>query len=304
MWPAHSPTRPRERNAGTNESEISFVKATKRGKSHRLPLLSMKAFSGIARLLAHKTVWYDSGVGNTGDTLIDAGTRCLFRKMHTRIVTPPHRPHFFVWGGGGNLGTMWRKCYEHRTQTFEMARKHNLPIVVLPQSATDAKEVFSPDVHIFARERYTQAIYPKSKLAPDTSLAFDEKIPGINDPTVFDVGVFLRCDLESSRQVDLSFSVGDPSMMKPMDYPGYFKLIKLFDTIITDRLHFAIASLMMGRQTILLPNSYYKNRAVYEQWLEPLGCRWGIERMWGILGSVAYDPEPIKDYICTIWDTL
>jgi hypothetical protein len=48
----------------------------------------------------------------------------------------------------------------------------------------------------------------------------------------------------------------------------------MFEHIVTDRLHFAIAGLMTGRDVSLLPNGYHKNRSMYETWLEDLGCHW------------------------------
>jgi exopolysaccharide biosynthesis predicted pyruvyltransferase EpsI len=45
-----------------------------------------------------------------------------------------------------------------------------------------------------------------------------------------------------------------------------------YKRIITDRLHFAISGLILGRETTILPNSYHKNRSMYETWLRDLGC--------------------------------
>jgi exopolysaccharide biosynthesis predicted pyruvyltransferase EpsI len=41
----------------------------------------------------------------------------------------------------------------------------------------------------------------------------------------------------------------------------------------TDRLHFAVAGLMVGTEVVLYPNSYHKNREVYDLSLKRLGCK-------------------------------
>lgn len=258
------------------------------------PLLAPGAFEPIAERLAHKTIWYATGIGNAGDTLIHAGARCLFRRIGTRLADRGERPDFMVWCGGGNLGTVWPGSYERRRQEFALAQTMGLPIVILPQSATNLEETLPPGAVVFARETYTQALLPGSLLAPDTSLAYDEDLAEFRDhPPQFPCGIFLRHDLESAGGVDRALSLGDPPRLVP-DFHGYFRLIRWFERIATDRLHFAIAALMLGRKTVLLPNSYYKNLGMYEAWLRPLGCRWGSEEMNRLLQGESYDPAAIR----------
>ena len=47
--------------------------------------------------------------------------------------------------------------------------------------------------------------------------------------------------------------------------------------IVTNRLHSAIASVVLGKQTVLLPNSYHKNRSVWEYSLRERGVLWSDE---------------------------
>jgi len=44
--------------------------------------------------------------------------------------------------------------------------------------------------------------------------------------------------------------------------------------VITNRLHSAIVSCLLGKKVTLLPNSYHKNRAVWEYSLSGLGVNW------------------------------
>ena len=256
-----------------------------------LPLVADSRFAAIRELIGNRTVRYISGSGNAGDTLIHAGARCLFRRINTRVVDDTELPDFVLWCGGGNLGTIWPHCHMERQRQLREAREKGIPFVIMPQSATNAEESFPDDVQIFLRETGSQTIYPRSTLAPDLSLAFDEDLSAyVSVVPRFPAGVFLRTDQESSRQFNSGLSLGDPIRIA-RNYHDYFSLISLFQTIVTDRLHFTISALMLGRETVLLPNSYHKNRGVYEAWLADLGCHFGHGAMMDILGKTSYAPK-------------
>jgi len=257
-----------------------------------LPLLPLEAFGEIVALLANRTIWYVPGVGNPGDSLIHAGARCLFKKTNTEVKAQPDKVDFLVWGGGGNLGTFWPASHARRQVAFNTAREAGLPIIIMPQSATDANEALGPDFTIFARERSTKELYPHSKLAPDMALAFDEDVAAYaGQKQMFDFGVFLRRDKESSGEFDPVLSIFDVAQVS-IDFRGYFQVASLFEAIVTDRLHFCIASLILGRKTLLLPNSYYKNHGVYEAWLKQLGCLWQTKET--LKPPRHYRPEEIR----------
>ena len=256
-----------------------------------LPLVADNRFAAIRDLIGNRTVRYVMGRGNAGDALIHAGARCLFRRINTRVVEEAERPDFVIWGGGGNLGTIWPHCHAERQRELREAREKGIPFVIMPQSATNAEEPFPDDVQVFLRETGSQKIYPRSTLAPDLSLAFDEDLSVyVSVVPRFPAGVFLRTDQESSKQFNSGLSLGDPIRIA-QDYHDYFRFISLFQMIVTDRLHFAISALMLGRETVLLPNSYHKNRGVHEAWLADLGCHFGHGAMIDILNKTSYAPK-------------
>jgi exopolysaccharide biosynthesis predicted pyruvyltransferase EpsI len=262
--------------------------------SAHLPLLPLQAFSDITERLCGKKVWFSAGPGNAGDSLIHAGMRCLFRKIGTEVVEDSIDPDFLVWGGGGNIGTAWPASFKKRQQAFAKAVDRKIPIVVLPQSATNSEEKFPPQVHVFAREKFTRALYPESILAPDLSLAFDDDVNDYSEHVPrFPVGVFLRLDAESNRQINANLSIGDPAKLC-RTYLDYFQIISDYAAIATDRLHFAIAAIILKRKSILLPNSYYKNAGVHEAWLSALGCEWGIDAMQALISRHNYNSEIAK----------
>jgi len=48
------------------------------------------------------------------------------------------------------------------------------------------------------------------------------------------------------------------------DFRVFVNLIEGSRMVFTDRLHVAILAVILGKDTILYPNSYYKNKGVYE----------------------------------------
>jgi len=80
----------------------------------------------------------------------------------------------------------------------------------------------------------------------------------------------LRTDLEKTAACRM-LSLGDPARMCT-SLVEYFSLASRYKKICTNRLHFAIAGLILGRAVVLLPNSYFKNRELWVAWLRDLGC--------------------------------
>ena len=102
---------------------------------------------------------------------------------------------------------------------------------------------------------------------PDLALGLAWPAAG---PPVQDLGILMRRDHERrGRLLQLS---RDPAAL--CNTPAEtLALAARYQRIITDRLHFAIAGLHVGREVTLLPNNYHKNRSMHETWLAGLGCR-------------------------------
>jgi exopolysaccharide biosynthesis predicted pyruvyltransferase EpsI len=199
-------------------------------------------------------------VGNVGDDLIALATHQLFEKfaIRWREATPDDCSDCdeLAFGGGGNMGRMYQMNWDLRTRCLETG----LPVTILPQSFTTAEE---REFHrVYVRERGSQELYPSGILAPDLALGLEYATS--TQPQV-DLGVFLRRDRFRWRRKD-------PVRMCD-SVTEYLELAARHARIITDRLHFAISGLIVGRQVALLGNSYHKNRSIHEAWLRPLGCR-------------------------------
>ncbi len=211
-----------------------------------------------------------------GDDLINEATYQFFddHKVKYRPFSFKHTPadDFIVISGGGSLGTKYKSNRDQRQAVYDYADQNNIPVIVLPQSYTDTnEEYFPPTTTLYLREQksYDASAHAHKSLLPDMALYFKPSIP--YPPAIKDVGIFLRKDVEGTK-LNLKSS-GDPAEMTD-NINGYFALVAKHHTIITNRLHFAIIGLILGRKVILADNNYGKNRAVYEAWLKKLGCMW------------------------------
>ncbi len=92
------------------------------------------------------------------------------------------------------------------------------------------------------------------------------------------IGYFFRGDKESKiNKLDNSFDISNLliSNWKLNEFTtlissAFLMAISMFDKIYTDRLHVAIGASILKIPTTLYPNSYYKNRAVFESSLKKL----------------------------------
>jgi len=228
-------------------------------------LLPIEAFQDVLRPLVGQRVGLFTSRGNVGDALILLATLQLFNEFGIRwqMVDFAKVPDVdqLVFGGGGSMGTLYRGNWELRARALALG----IPLTVLPQSFNSRED--RPFARVYVRERGSLRFCEHGLLAPDLALGLDYET---RIPATRDLGVFLRKDCE--RRVPRPWLARDPARIcrVPEDY---LRLAAKYRRIITDRLHFAISALIVGRDTTLLPNSYHKNQSMYETWLKDLGCR-------------------------------
>jgi exopolysaccharide biosynthesis predicted pyruvyltransferase EpsI len=233
-------------------------------------LLPSSEFAHVFVPLAGKKIGIVDGWGNVGDDLIYAATRQVMRDFGLSWVTfnpladnaDDFNLDVLLLFGGGSMGA---KLARPAMVIRQAALDTGIPCVVLPQSFHAPEDL--PYKRVYVREHASMAHCQGEVLAPDLALGFD--FPEGLTPEK-GTGVFLRVNGEPLFRRD---SRCDPANF--CHTPGeYIQFASRFEHIVTDRLHFAIVGLGLGRRVTLLPVGYHKNRSMWETWLKDLGCEW------------------------------
>ena len=85
----------------------------------------------------------------------------------------------------------------------------------------------------------------------------------------------MRADY-SLAQPGIAKNCGEPATLTATA-EDYIRMASCYRVVHTDRLHFAIAAMIAGREARLYPNSYFKNEAMYHLWLKGRRCQRGGE---------------------------
>lgn len=241
-----------------------------------MPLLETSLFEVLFLPLRGKRVGFVPLDGNVGDRLNHAATEQLFEyfEIEHEVLSPlaidqgsiAHRFDELVVSGGGNMGGPF---YKRPFQTRQELIGTGLPIHIFPQSFIQNEEDLSPYARVFVRDEASRALNPHLPLAPDLAMGY--RGPVSSRSPCANVGLFLRRDVEH-RIGEHPASLGDPAALADT-VDELFDLASHFRHIVTDRLHFCIAALLLGKEVTLLPNSYFKNRSFYDTWLST-HCQW------------------------------
>ena len=210
--------------------------------------------------------------GNYGDSLIWHGTKTLLSELnisadYVELDSPKSNKPLFV-DGGGNFVDYYSDVKDFLTQNHGFYKD----IVILPHTIFGNEQIntlnsLSGNITIFCREKVSYNFVKQNFLKGEVYLWHDcafynnfPKFPG-------GVGILnaFRQDKESVLDVvpdannDLSY---DGYATKPLD--ELIDFLKQYEGINTDRLHIAICATLLGKKVNLFPNSYYKNKAVFD----------------------------------------
>lgn len=213
-------------------------------------------------------------MGNVGDRMIDEGTVDFLRLHNVDFMRAPismgvdpadaQSCGVVLLFGSGSVGNSCSNVGVIRN----VARGYGRPMILLPSSAIDSGENLAHYDAVFARDSLSQALMRSGRTLDDVRLAPDMAHwycgpDGIGNPPDEKVGVFLRSD-------GAGLSDGDRAIRDPVrecnTVSHYLFLAARFETVITNRLHFAIAALQAGRRAVLLPTTWHKTRAYYQTW--------------------------------------
>jgi hypothetical protein len=178
-----------------------------------------------------------------------------------------------MYGGVLLLGVS-RNSHE-KSRVLKAVRERKLNLIVLPQEMRYPPKGNFPNTAVFfARDvvGYRRVMKSSSTciMAPELTLGWPLDNDEYNNRPFRDVGIWLRKDMLA--RWNHQGGVDPHSVAKKCT--DFLSLAGRASVNITDRLHFAIASLLRKRRTILLPVLGEKNKPVYTTWLRDLGCEW------------------------------
>ena len=210
--------------------------------------------------------------GNYGDSLIWHGTKKLLSVLniserYVDISSPKHNDVLFIDGGGNFVD------YYSDVRNF-LIEKPNLysEIVIFPHTIFGEKQIevlnnTSSKLTIFCREKVSAKFLEDRITHGEVYLwhdcAFYNKFSQV--PPGKGVLNAFRLDKESILHIL-------PRSNSDLSYHGYatkslnglMDILQKYEQVNTDRLHIAIGATLLGKQVRLFPNSYYKNRAVFD----------------------------------------
>lgn len=225
-------------------------------------------------------VFYQCNPGNAGDSIIQAGTFHFFESQNIpyRIIEPGTSipPETILWySGGGNLVEYYNDC-----KKWLMSFSETNPCIILPHTINDIvflRQLNSRTILICREEKSFELCLANfsGKVFLHQDMAFYLDIARLNVIPKKGRGSLyaFRQDKEKNGQnfsntLDVSWLFGYQLTNREsiMDCASHFlDVINSFEFIHTDRLHIAIGAFLLGKKHIYLyPNSYYKNRAVYD----------------------------------------
>ncbi len=260
-------------------------------KNTPLPFNCQNIISEIKQL---KEFTYIPNPGNVGDMLIACATMQLFEQNKIKYnIFKYDRPvsEHIVYGGGG----IWTQSYKNDWIRFVEMFKKAKRIIILPSSFNNCPElieVLDERFVVFCREEksynYLKSADTKAKIILEHDMAFHTIVPQVPDKYrnrqkitsvmeyVMDIilpnyAFLMRQDCESygkyKTQLDVSALTGGCENTSK-NWANFcsalmFHIVDQAETIVTDRLHVAIAGLLLGKEVYMLDNTYGKLSAVY-----------------------------------------
>lgn len=215
--------------------------------------------------------------GNYGDSLIYHGSMKLLTSLNIKIdkveMATEQKNEILIIDGGGNFVD-----YYNDVRDFINA-KHNFykEIVFLPHTIFGNKQIdvlkkLKGNTTIFCREKESANFVEKYAKSCSAFLWHDCAFYNSFQKNITDgkgtLNAF-RSDCESILKTkpetsnDISYN---GYATKPLD--DFLETIGKFNQVNTDRLHVAIAAVLLEKNVNLYPNSYFKNKSVFEYSLQ------------------------------------
>ena len=182
-------------------------------------------------------------------------------------------------GGGGNFVGIYKNC-----ASFLKKNKNFNEIILLPHTVNNEDELirsFNDNIKIICREKKSYFyVYNTIKNKNNVFLAHDMAF-SLEYPEKFDQNYgkkILNCfrndaegtsihiprdNLDISTALLKNLNISDETSIKN-HAESFLLYIASYEVVKTNRLHVAIAASLLSKIVMFYPNSYYKNKEVYE----------------------------------------
>jgi exopolysaccharide biosynthesis predicted pyruvyltransferase EpsI len=205
--------------------------------------------------------------GNAGDALIAAATMQLLG----RLEIPVHSDAEVVLvAGGGGIHPKY-DCLAKRINSIPRDKR----VIILPSTVSAHWTLLEQfrDLMLLCRDEMTMGLARmhgiRAGLCHDAAFSFDwsawdDKGAGVLHAMRTDGesagGVILEGNCDLSTMASGVWGLHDSLIVARR----FVTRISLYRTVVTDRLHIAIAAAMLGKKVIFKGGNYFKNRAVFE----------------------------------------
>ena len=232
----------------------------------------------------YEKIKYIVNPGNAGDSMIVSATFKLFKDLGLDFSIHNSNEKYdgdvLVYAGGGNLTDKYHSLRNFLWSNHD--RKNE--ILILPHTichCTPLLNTIGSNVKIITRERVSYEYIKGNMRHPENAFLADDMAFHINNLEAYrnqsHIGTcnIFRLDVEktnikipeTNKDISRDFIKGD-NCLNPehatITTDNIFSYLCKFTEINTNRLHAAIAGALLGRKVNLYPNSYYKNKAVFD----------------------------------------
>jgi exopolysaccharide biosynthesis predicted pyruvyltransferase EpsI/glycosyltransferase involved in cell wall biosynthesis len=206
---------------------------------------------------------------------------------------------FIFFNGGGNLG-IYPDNGAARRLVIEAATMSR-GVLVFPQSGIATEPwLRDPRVTVWARDANTLSMLKaggvQADLVPDAALFLDPEMPKYEQGA----GTFVIRRMPGRDQeyrtypLDLErYPSGDPTYSDTLE--SILETIKPFRSIVSDRLHGSLISLMLRKRVAMLPGSYLKSKSFYLTWLRDTPGVRCVENRFDLAAFLEADDVPKLD---------
>jgi exopolysaccharide biosynthesis predicted pyruvyltransferase EpsI len=210
--------------------------------------------------------------GNYGDSLIWHGTKIILKELnitenYVEINSSKSNAVLFI-DGGGNFVDYYSDVRDFLTEKPNLYEE----VVILPHTIFGDKQIeilnnLSGNIAVFCREKVSFEFLKEKFINGEVYLWHDCAFYNEFQKTTIGQGI-----LNAFRKDKESVIEKEPELNHDISYNGYatkplnefVNCLNEYEEINTDRLHVAICGTLLGKKVNLYPNSYYKNKAVFE----------------------------------------